>query len=311
MATLFERLRTDFFNMRFLRFLSPVLSEGRWALTIFLLVWSALVILPLMVLVAFSFFQTRFFMTVYQPSFATWTDLFASGRFEVTLRTLRIALTVTAIDLIIGFPFAYWLAKVCVGKATRAVMLALLTIPFFIDLSSRIIVWAPIFDEHGLVNSVLLDAHLIGHPLRWLLFTEWPVHFAMILTYFPMMVLPIYLAINAIDETLLAACRDLGGSPVHVLADIVLPLSLPGVLGGIVFTLGSALAAWVEPTILGGGFVDLLSNSVESAYSALRVPMVAALSAFVVILLGVLLVASLVVMRRFVDFGDVFRSIKE
>ena len=133
----------------------------------------------------------------------------------------------------------------------------------------------------------------------------------MILTYFPMMVLPIYLAINAIDETLLAACRDLGGSPVHVLADIVLPLSLPGVLGGIVFTLGSALAAWVEPTILGGGFVDLLSNSVESAYSALRVPMVAALSAFVVILLAVLLGTSFLVMRRFVDFGNVFRSIKE
>ena len=148
--------------MRSLRLPAPVLSEGRWALAIFLLVWSVLVIVPLVVLVAFSFFQTRFFMTVYQPSFATWTDLFASGRFEVTLRTLRIALTVTAIDLLIGFPFAYWLAKVCVSKTTRAIVLALLTISFFIDLSSRIIVWSPIFDEHGLVNSILLTRILSG-----------------------------------------------------------------------------------------------------------------------------------------------------
>lgn len=276
-----------------------------------MLAWSTLVIVPLAILVVFSFFQTRFFMTVYTPSLATWSDLFASGRFAVTLRTMRIALTVTAADLAIGFPFAYWLAKAKIGNTMRAIVLALLTIPFFIDISSRIIVWRPILDRHGLVNSILLDAHLIAHPLRWLLFTEWPVHFAMILTYFPLMVLPIYLAIHAIDENLLAACRDLGGSPFDVLKDIVLPLSLPGVLGGIVFTLGSALAAWVEPTMLGGGFVNVLSNSVASAYSALRVPMVAALSAFVIMVLGALLGVCFLVMRRFVNFGDAFRTLKE
>ena len=127
--------------MRSPRLPAPVLSEGRWALAIFLLVWSVLVIVPLVVLVAFSFFQTQFFMTVYQPSFATWTDLFASGRFEVTLRTLRIALTVTAIDLAIGFPFALLAGKGACSKTTRASCSRLLTIPFFIDLSSRIIVW--------------------------------------------------------------------------------------------------------------------------------------------------------------------------
>jgi len=286
------------------------LADGRWALPCFIGVWSFLVIAPLVVLVVFSFFQTQFFMTVYKPSFYTWNDLFSSGRFEVTLRTLRIALTVTVIDLAIGFPFALWLAKGKTSRTIQAMALALLTIPFFIDLSSRIIVWRPILDEHGLINNFLLASHLVSQPQHWLLYTEWPVHFVMVIDNFPMMVLPIYLAINVIDDTLIAACEDLGGSPLRVLRDVILPLSLPGILGGIVFTLGSSLAAWVEPSMLGGGFVDVLSNSISSAYSALRVPMVAALSTFVVVLLAVLLCILALVMRRFVRFGEVFRSMK-
>lgn len=286
------------------------LSEGRWALPCFIGVWSLLVIAPLVVLIVFSLFQTQFFMTVYKPSFATWIDLFSSGRFEVTLRTLRIAVTVTLIDLAIGFPFALWLAKGKASRGIQAVALALLTIPFFIDLSSRIIVWRPILDEQGLVNRFLLATHLVSVPQHWLLYTEWPVHFSMVIDNFPMMVLPIYMAINVIDDTLISACEDLGGSPFRVLKDVILPLSLPGILGGIVFTLGSSLAAWIEPSMLGGGFVNVLSNSISGAYSALRVPMVAALSTFVVLLLALILGILALGMRRFVRFGEVFQSMK-
>lgn len=286
------------------------LADGGGALPCFIGVWSLLVIVPLVVLIVFSFFQTQFFMTVYKPSLYTWNALFSSGRFEVTLRTLRIAVTVTVIDFVVGFPFALWLAKGKASRTVQAITLALLTIPFFIDLSSRIIVWRPILDEHGLINSVLLASHIVSVPQHWLLYTEWPVHFAMIIDNFPMMVLPIYMAINVIDDTLISACEDLGGSPFRVLKDVIFPLSLPGILGGIIFTLGSSLAAWIEPSMLGGGFVDVLSNSISSAYSALRVPMVAALSTFVVVLLGLLLCILVVAMRRFVRFGEVFRSMK-
>ena len=287
-----------------------LVPDARWPLPAFLVVWSVLVVVPLLVLLAFSFFQTRTFVTIYRPTLATWQDLFASGRFEVTLRTLRIALTVTLIELVIGFPFALWLAKGGAGKSTRAIVLALLTIPFFLDLSSRIIVWRAILDEHGLVNWLLQGMGVIHEPMRWMLYTEWSVHFGMVVTLFPMMVLPIYLAMSVIDDALLQAASDLGASPARVLWDIVVPLSLPGVLAGIVFTLGPALAAWVEPSMLGGGFVNMLSNSVESAYSALRVPVVAALSAFVIVLLAVLLAVFVVAFRRVVDFADVFRQVR-
>ena len=89
-----------------------------------------------------------------------------------------------------------------------------------------------------------------------------------------------------------------------------MPLSLPGVLAGFVLTLGSALAAWVEPSMLGGGFVNLLSNSVESAFTALRYPVVAALTTFVIALLAVLLVVLMLVGRRFGDLSSTFRVLK-
>ena len=180
--------------------------------------------------------------------------------------------------MLVGFPFALWLAKGGASKTTRAIVLALLTIP---------VLPRPLVAHHRLARHPWPErtgqqpAHrrgIIDQPLEWILYTEWSVHFGMVLTYFPMMVLPIYTAMTVIDDALIEASNDLGASPAQTLFNVIVPLSLPGVLAGIVLTLGSALAAWVEPSMLGGGFVNLLSNSVESAFTALRYPVVAALT---------------------------------
>lgn len=284
-------------------------AGSRWLLPAFMSLWLLLVIVPLLVLFSYSFFESRNFAMIYKPSFETWLNLFSSGRFEVTLRTLRIALTVTLIELALGFPTALWLAKGNCSKATRAFVLALLTIPFFLDLSSRIIVWRGILDETGLINHVLLGTHVIATPIKGLLYTELSVHFGMVVSYFPMMVLPIYMAISVIDDTLIAAASDLGASPARIVRDVILPLSMPGVMAGVIFTLGPALAAWVEPNMLGGGFVNMLSNSVDSAYSALRYPVVAALSSFVILMLGLILGLLIFATRRVVDLSSTFKSL--
>ena len=99
-------------------------GDGNWVIPAFLLVWTVLVLVPLAVLFVFSFFETKNFAVVFKPSLATWSGLFESGRFEVTIRTLRIALTVTFVELLIGFPFALWLAKGGASKTTRAIVLA-------------------------------------------------------------------------------------------------------------------------------------------------------------------------------------------
>jgi spermidine/putrescine transport system permease protein len=285
------------------------LDRPRWLMPAFLVVWSLVVILPLLVLVVYSFFDSRNFTMVYEPSFNTWSNLFSSGRFEVTLRTLRIALSVTVIEFMLAFPTALWLAKGGCSKTTRAIVLALLTIPFFLDLSSRIIVWRGILDETGLINHVLMSLHMISSPIKGMLYTEGAVHFGMLVTQFPTMVLPIYMAINVIDDTLIAAAADLGASPARILRDIIFPLAMPGVLAGVVFTLGPALASWVEPNMLGGGFVNMLGNSIDSAYSALRYPVLAALSTFVILLIGSIFLVLLLVTRRMADASTFFKNL--
>jgi spermidine/putrescine transport system permease protein len=277
---------------------------------LFLTIWCAIVVMPLLVLFAYSFFDTQFYATVYKPSFTTWISIFQSGRLEVAVRTVRIALTVTIIDLMIGFPFAIWLAKGGAGKGTKAIVIALLTIPFFLDLSSRTIIWRAIFDQHGTINTTLMSLHLISEPLSWMLYTEWSVHFGLVIASFPTMVLPIYLAVSIIDDSLLQASADLGATPAQTLRRIIVPLAMPGVLAGFLLTLGPVLAAWVEPAMLGGGFVNLLSNSVESAYTSLRYPVVAALSTFVILLLAALLIVLVLIARRFGDVLSAFRIMR-
>ncbi len=271
-----------------------------WAICV---AWFVLVIVPLIILFVYSFFSTQFFQTVYEPTLSTWAGLFSSGRWEVTLRTMRIALTVTLILLIVGFPFALWLAKGLTSKVARAILLALLTIPFFLDLSSRTIVWRAILGQNGLVNTILMSVGITDEPVNWLLYSEFSVHFAMLPALFPPMVIPIFISMTLIDDSFLEASSDLGATPAQTLWRVILPLAFPGVMAGIIFTLGPALAAWVEPGMLGGGFVNLLSSSIESAYTALRYPVVAALSAFVIGLLLIILAVMTLILRRLSGVG--------
>jgi len=283
------------------------LSGMNLAVSAIVLAWFLLVIVPILVLFAFSLFSTVQFRTVYQPTLDTWIGLFSSGRWEVTLRTIRIAMTVTLFELAVAWPFALWLAKGCRSKTVQAVCLAMLTIPFFLDMSSRTIVWRAILGQSGLINTILMGTGLTDAPVDWLLYSEVAVHFGMIVSLFPPMALPIYLSITLIDDALIEASNDLGASPFQTLTRVIIPLSLPGVMAGVVFCLGPALAAWVEPGMLGGGFVNLISNSIESAYSALRYPVVAALSAFVIGILLLLLWIMYLVVRRFGDLSGSFR----
>ncbi len=286
-------------------------SAKTWVLRIFVLAWTILVFVPLVILLVYSFFETKSFVTIYEFTLNTWVSLFDSGRWEVALRTLRIALTITILELLIAFPFALWLAKKCNSKTTKAVALALLTIPFFLDISSRTIVWRAILGQNGLVNAALLESGMISEPLDWLLYSEFSVHFGMIAPHFPTMVLPIYFAIAIIDDDLLKASDDLGASPLQTLVRVIIPLALPGILAGITFTLGPALTAWVEPGMLGGGFVNLMSHSIESAYTALRYPIVAALSAFIILLLAIFLAVLVAVMQRTSSVTSVFRAMHQ
>ncbi|GAB4067627.1 ABC transporter permease [Ancylobacter sonchi] len=286
------------------------LSPSRLMVPGFLLFWSLLVIVPLVVIVLFSFLQVRQFRVVYEPTLATWISLIDSGRWMAVVRTLRVALTMTVIEFLLAFPFALWLAKGCRSKTVKAAVITLLTIPFFLDAASRIIVWRSILGTTGAINTALMSLGLVDQPVEWLLYSEFAVHFGLLGTYFPPMVFPIFMSIALIDDEFIQASGDLGASPAQTLFNVILPLALPGIVAGIVFTLVPLMAAFVEPQLLGGGFVDLLGNSVNSALQQLKYPTAAALSTLVVLLLGLCLVALIRVVHRRIDLAAMFVAMR-
>jgi ABC-type spermidine/putrescine transport system permease subunit I len=287
-----------------------LLRPSNLAVPTFLAAWSILVILPLLVIVLFSFLQVKYYRVVYDPTLATWESLIDSGRWIAAVRTLRVGITMTVIELLLAFPFALWLAKGCKSKPAKALIITLLTIPFFLDTSSRIIVWRSILGTNGIVNTVLMSLGIIDQPITWLLYSEFSVHFGMLGSYFPTMVFPIFMIISLIDDEYIQASSDLGASPGETLLYIILPLSLPGIVAGVIFTLVPLMAAFVEPQMLGGGFVNLLGDSVNSALQELKYPTAAALSTVVVALLAVCLAALILTTRKRVDLSTMFQALK-
>lgn len=255
-------------------------------LTAFWLVWGVLVLVPLLGLLAWSLLTTEGFRVALDPSLDAYLSLFGSGRWAVTARTIRIAATVTAIELVLAFPFAFWLAKGVRSPTVRALTLALLTVPFFLSISARTIVWRAVLGTNGLVNTVLLDVGVIDAPLDWLLFSEVAVHLGLVGPYFPTMALPIFLAILMIDDDLLEASRDLGASWSYTMRHVVLPLSMPGIAAGIIFTFVPMLGEDVVPTLLGGGHVQLIGASVYSLLTVLNYSVAAAISVLVLAMMA-------------------------
>lgn len=276
--------------------------------TVFLAFWAAIVLLPLAIVVVYSFFDVKFYQIVYEPTLDTWRSMIDSGRWQVAVRTLRITLTVTVIAMLLGLPFALWLAKGCRSKPVQAVFLTLMTVSFFLDISPRVIVWRPLLGTNGIVNSALMQIGIIDQPLDWLLYSEFAVHFGLIGTSFPTMVFPIFLSMTLINDDLIAASKDLGANPAQTFFNVILPLAMPGILVGIVFTSVPLMAAFIEPQMMGGGFVDLLGNSVNSALSQNRIPTAASLSTLIVGFLVLSAGIALYLVRKRADLSSTFTA---
>ncbi|MBS7537508.1 ABC transporter permease [Ancylobacter lacus] len=263
----------------------------RTTLILFIAVWAVFVVVPVALLAVWSFLEMKDYSFSPGLSTAAYAAVFDSGRYEVTLRTLRIAGLVTAIELGLALPFALWLAKAVRSSLLKAMVLALLTVPFFVSLASRTIVWRSVLSRSGLVNTALLHFGIIEQPIDWLLFSEFSVHLGLLAPSFPTMVLPIFLSISLIDDELIEAARDLGAPPAKVLGDVILPLALPGIIAGLIFTFVPLLGETVVPQLLGGGRVSMLGASITSLLQVLNYPVAAALSTLVLGILAALFLA--------------------
>ena len=286
------------------------LASGRWTVPTFILVWTIVVIVPLFLLLLYSFLESKGFKVAWEPSFRTWDRFFETGRWTVATRTIRIAIGMAVIELLLAFPFALLLAKGCKSQGLKAILLTLLTIPFFLDLSSRTIIWRALLGSNGVVNTILMELGLATEPVEWLIFTEFSVYFGLAAPYFATMVFPIFLVATLIDDDYLDASRDLGANPLQTLFLVILPPCLPGVIAGVVFTLVPMMGEWVVPQLMGGGKVNMIGRSTEDALSTLNYPIAASLSTFVLAILVALLAALTLLTRRRGGIAGMFEALK-
>ena len=288
----------------------PISSPGTWTVYGYTVVWLLGVVVPLVGVLFFSFLATRGIRFLFEPTLEAYIYVVTTGRYEVALRSLRIMATVTFIELLIGFPFALWLAKGLKSNWVKMATFTLMSVPFFLSPPARTIVWRVVLGRHGPINTVLIGLGLIDEPLDWLLFSEFAVHFAFVGPYFPTMVWPCFLAISLIDDELLEASKDLGASSWHTLRHIIIPLSMPGVVAGVVFTFVPMLGDNVVPKLIGGGQVWLLGGSMYNLITAMNYGVAAAMSAIVLILMGILQVVLWLVFRRLGGVSEIFEVLR-
>ncbi len=176
------------------------------------------------------------------------------------LQTFRIAFIVTAVTVLLGYPIAY----VAAGASRRwsIFILAMVILPFWTSVLVRAYAWLILLQRRGLVNSVLTDFGLIQDPLA-LVNNELGTVIATVHILLPFMVLPLYATMQKIPAELTMAGASLGGTPFYVFTRVFLPLSLPGVVAGMVLVFVLTLGFYITPELLGGGRTYMVSMLVS------------------------------------------------
>lgn len=208
----------------------------------------------------------------------------ADAHLTIFWRSVKLSLLTTLLTFVIGFPTAWFIATR--PPRARAFWLFLITIPFWTNLLIRTFAINEVLRNEGLLNTALLTLGVIETPLR-LIYTDAAVLIGMAYVYLPLMVLPLYAAIDRFDLRLLEAAYDLYASRWQVLRRIILPLTRPGIIAGSILVFVPSLGAYVTPRVLGGGKNMMLGNFIELQFTQGRNwPLGAALSLVLLVIVG-------------------------
>ena len=269
---------------------------------------------PLLIVVVYSFLiPGKYGNVIWGFSTDAWTgilytrDIFdgtlawADANLSIFWRSVKLSVLTTVFTFLVGFPTAWFIATR--PPSARAMWLFLITIPFWTNLLIRTFAINEMIRNEGLINTTLMDLGLIPKPIE-MIYTDFAVFVGMTYVYLPLMVLPLFAAIDRFDMRLLEAAYDLYASRWQVLRRIILPIVKPGLIAGSILVFVPSLGAYVTPRILGGGKQMMIGNFIELQFGQGRNwPLGAALS----VTLLVIVTAALLVYVRYAnrDTSDV------
>jgi len=267
-----------------------VSANAKWALLSvpMVLVLAIVFAVPIVCLIALSFFSMTGPATVgdeltLENYRAFFTDPFY---FRILLNTFWLAGTVVLCCLVIGYPVSYFLART--RSRWRGLLLFMVVAPLLVSAVVRNIGWFPILSDSGLVNWVLLQSGLVTTPLQ-LIGNFTGVVIGLVHALLPFMILTLTTTIQRIEPELEEAAANLGAGPLRTFAHVLLPLSLPGIVGGALLVFTMAIAAYTTPVLMGGNRVLVMATFIGQQFRTVLDYALGATSAAVLMVLAGLL----------------------
>jgi len=227
------------------------------------LAWFLVIYLASLVLMLITAFWTVNPLTnVLQHSFSTanFSQLFTGTYLTIIGRTVAMAAIVTVTDAVVALPFAYYMARVASSRVRRALFTAVL-LPLWASYLARVYAWIVILQKGGTLSWTFqklgLGAVNVGYTntAMWIVFSY---------IWLPFMIVPVYGAIERIPDSLLEASSDLGGRGWRTLRSVILPLALPGIVAGSIFTFSLTLGDFITPLLVGGANSQFIGNVIYS-----------------------------------------------
>ncbi|SHH44075.1 ABC transporter permease [Clostridium grantii] len=242
-----------------------------------------LVAIPLIYVVVMSFCSLdKYYNVTFNFTLANYKRLFDANYVIIYGRSLLIAFSTTLICILVGYPFTFFIARKA-GKR-KNLLYMLVIIPFWTNSLIRIYGWRTFLGTSGWLNTILQFLHITKEPLE-LLFKQGTTVLGMVYCLFPFMVIPLYSAIEKLDNNLLEASADLGAKKSATFFEVILPLTVSGIFSGSLMVFIPTLGYFFVSDILGGGNSDVIGNLVERQFqSGNNWPLGSALSIILIVI---------------------------
>lgn len=239
-----------------------------WTISPIALWLTILVAIPLLIVIIMGFLSRGTYGQVeFKFTLKNYIGIINPLYIKMLLYSLGLSLLTTIICLILGYPFAYYIAKA--PKRLSDILLMLIIIPFWTNSLIRTYSWITLLRTSGIINSYLLKLGIIAEPLQ-LLYTNGAVLLGLVYTLFPFMVLPLYASIESLDKSYLEAASDLGAKPWQTFCKVTVPLTMPGIAAGCILVFIPTLGLFFIPDLMGGSKIMLISNFIKNQFLTAR-----------------------------------------
>lgn len=222
------------------------------------IVWMCIfIVIPLFLIAYYAFTETLEDGTVIFST-VNVKEVFTKYNMDLIVKSLKMAFFCTLICLVLAYPIALILSGKNFGD--KPLLLFLFVIPMWMNFLLRTYAWRYIFEDVTWLNTIRA---WFGLEPTQILFTDFAVMFGMVYNFLPFMILPIHTVLGKINPRVIEAAQDLGANKVNVFSRVIFPLSLPGVVSGVVMVFMPAVSTFVVSKLLGGGKYYLIGNIIE------------------------------------------------